>query len=583
VPGEGRTDPVDILGISFGVDTSAALLRDGEVIAAVQQERFSRIKHDRGWPADAIAWCLEHGDTSLDRVDEIAFFWNPALQLDFAHAGRSRTYRHHGDYLHMVPSWLLGALRGPLGGIAGDVTTQTIDLAGRAPLTIRYVTHHLCHVASAFWPSPFERAAVLTVDGYGERAAATLGQCGPKGYAPLEAIDYPDSLGAFYAAITGYLGFRPNSGEGKVMGLAPYGDDRFVGRFRELLGLGCRHDRLLDIDLRWFEYHLDTPGRVSDRFVDEFGPAAAPGASEHDERQRAVAFAAQAATEEALLALARRLHDRTGLPDLVLAGGVAMNSCANGRIEREGPFDRVWIQPCAGDGGAAAGAALYAWHGLHGRTERHRWSHDFLGPGFTDEQCRAALRKGGWGWTEPEDVAADTADALARGELVGWFCGRAELGARALGHRSILADPRKAENKDVLNSRVKFREGFRPFAPSVLAERAGELFDIPDGCAVPFMQKVHPVRPEATGQLEGVTHIDGTARMQTVDREAAPRYHALIEAFGQRTGVPVVLNTSFNVRGEPMVLTPDDAIRCWATTGLDRLVLGPCVVTKARP
>ena len=568
---------MDILGISFGIDTSAALVRDGQVIAAVLEERLSRIKHDRSWPAKAIAWCLAQGGTSLDQVDEVAFFWNPALQLDFPHRGRASTYGHHGDYLHMAPAWLLGALQRGLGGVRSDGMTQTIELEGRAPLTIRYVTHHLCHAAVAFWPSPFDEAAVLTVDGYGERAAATLGWGDADGYHAIESFDYPNSLGAMYASVTGWLGFRPNSGEGKVMGLAPYGDDRFVELFREIVGLG--DERPFDIDLSWFEYFLDTPRRVSAKFTECFGPAAVPGEALSDVH-KAVAFALQAVTEEALLALAHRLHEQTGQPNLVMSGGVIMNSCANGRIEREGPYGQVWIQPSAGDGGTAVGAALWSAHMVHGGVERHRWQHDYLGPGYSDEDCRAALRKGGWTWTEPEDVARHAGEAVARGELVGWFQGRCELGARALGNRSIVADPRKAENKDVLNSRVKFREAFRPFAPSVLVERAPELFEMPEGSTVPYMQKVHPVRPEWQDRLGAVTHVDGTGRLQTVDAAANPKWHALIAAFGDVTGVPVVLNTSFNVRGEPIVDTPDDAIRCWATTGLDRLVLGPCVVTK---
>lgn len=259
-----------------------------------------------------------------------------------------------------------------------------------------------------------------------------------------------------------------------------------------------------------------------------------------------------------------------------------MNSAANGRIEREGPFGAVWVQPSAGDGGTAVGAALAVEHELAGGRARHRWASDRFGPAWSAEACREALRRGGWSWEEPEDVASDTADALARGELVGWFQGRAELGMRSLGGRTILADPRRPENKDVLNARVKFREAFRPFAPSVLEEAAHDWFALPEDAAVPFMQKVHPVRAERRAQLGAVTHVDGSARLQTVSAAADPLYHRLIAAFGERTGVPVVLNTSFNVRGEPMVGTPDDAIRCWASTGLDRLVLGPCVLRKPR-
>ena len=576
---------MDILGISFGLDTSACLLRDGEVLGAVLEERFSRIKHDSSWPGRAIEWCLAQGETNLQSIDHIAFFWNPAQQLDFPHPGRSRSYRHHGDYLHMVPSWLLGAAAGG-GRLSSPSMTQSIQIEGRGkPLQIHYIDHHRCHAAVAYFPSPHERAAVLTVDGYGERSATTLGRWASEpGEAPsfdlLEEIAYPNSLGSFYAAITSWLGFSANSGEGKVMGLAPYGDDSLVPAFRRILGLGGG-ELAYDLDLRLFEFYLDGPARVSQRFLDQFGPAAVPGLAEHTAQQRAVAFAAQAVLEEALLALATRLHDRSDCEHLVMAGGVAMNSAANGRIEREGPFRSLWVQPSSGDGGTAVGAALWTWHMIIGGLSRARWINDRHGPGFSAEACRAALRKGGWQWTEPDDLCSEVAAEIAKGALVGWFQGRAELGARALGGRSILADPRRAEHKEVLNSRVKFREGFRPFAPSVLEERAGEFFELPDEVTVPWMQKVYPVREAARAQLGGVTHIDGSARLQTVSARAAPLYHRLIAAFGDRTGVPVLLNTSFNIKGEPMVLSPEDAIRCWASTGLDLLVIGPCVLTKA--
>jgi carbamoyltransferase len=574
---------LDILGISFGVDTSACLLRDGQLLAAVLEERFSRIKHDSSWPQKAIDWCLSQGQTDLQSIDHIAFFWNPAQELDFPHPGRSRSYRHHGDYLHMVPSWLLGAASGGA-RVSSPSMTQRIEITGRSkPLEIHYIDHHRCHASVAYFPSPHKQAAVLTADGYGERSATTLGRWssetnGRTSFELLEEIPYPNSLGSFYAAVTSWLGFRANSGEGKVMGLAPYGDDSLVPAFRAVLGLGGELPYQLDLSL--FDFYLDGPSRVSQRFLDQFGPAAESGASEHSAQQKAVAFATQAVLEEALLAVATRLHKLSGCEHLVMAGGVAMNSAANGRIERESPFASAWVQPSSGDGGTAVGAALWTWHMLLGESKRQQWSNDRHGPDFDNEACRAALRKGGWQWSEPENLCADIASEIASGALVGWFQGRAELGARALGGRSILADPRQAKHKDVLNSRVKFREGFRPFAPSVLEERAAEFFELPEGTSVPWMQKVYPVRKEARDQLGGVTHIDGTARLQTVSATSAPRYHELIAAFGKITGVPVLLNTSFNIKGEPMVLSPEDAIRCWASTGLDLLVLGPCVVRK---
>ncbi len=575
---------MDVLGISFGVDTSACLLRDGRVVAAGMEERWSRIKHDRNWPSAAISYSLTQAGLRWEDLEHVAFFWNPALELDTLNAGRTTRYRHHGDYLHMVPNWLLSSMRASLGGIRSDGMIQQIQLAGRArPLTIHYVTHHRAHAASAFYPSPFEEAACLTVDGYGERAATTFGawKREDEGHR-LEALgemEFPQSLGAVYAAVTGWLGFRANSGEGKVMGLAPYGGAKHLATFREIVRADPAGRWPYEIDLSWFSYHLDRADRVSERFLRSFGPAARPGVLP-DGQQQDVAWALQTVTEEALLACAGWLKDRVGSDNLVLAGGVAMNSVANGRLEREGPFPRLWVQPAAGDAGTAVGAALWVWHQSLGGTARHRWIHDRFGPAYDAEACREALRRGGWRWEEPADLPQDTAAALARGELVGWFQGAGELGARALGARSILADPRRPETKDVINRLVKYREPFRPFAPSVLAERAHEFFDLRG--PVPFMQQVHPVRPERRDQLGAVTHIDGSARLHTVTLEADPLYHRLIEAFGELTGVPVVLDTSFNVRGEPMVESPDDAIRCWASTGLDRLVLGPCVLQKRR-
>jgi carbamoyltransferase len=572
---------MDILGISFGLDTSACLLRDGRVVAASMEERWSRTKHDRNWPAQAITFCLRQAGIRWEELTDVAFFWNPALQLDAPNPGRLTRYRHHGDYLHMVPNWLLPALRPPGAPLRSEGMSQRIELDHRPPLTIHYVPHHRAHAASAFYPSPFGEADCLTVDGYGERASTTFGRWERKDAAhrwvPLGEIDFPQSLGAVYAAVTGWLGFRPNSGEGKVMGLAPYGGPSLLERFRGIVRAHSAGDLPYDIDLSWFTLPLERPDRVSARFLREFGPAKPPG-SPPDAQAMDVAWALQAVTEEALLACARWIHRRTGGENLVLAGGVAMNSVANGRLEREGPHRALWVQPAAGDGGTAVGAALWVWHQVQGGLGRHPWLHDRFGPSHDAAACRAALRRGGWRWDEPPDLVSDTALALANGELVGWFQGGSELGARALGARSILADPRHAATKDVLNARVKYREPFRPFAPSVLAERAAEIFDLKG--PVPFMQQVHPVRPEWREKLGAVTHVDGSARLHTVTPEADALYHRLIEEFGRRTGVPVLLDTSFNVRGEPMVESPDDAVRCWASTGLDRLVLGPCVLRK---
>ncbi len=562
---------MNILGFNSTHDASAALVRDGRIVCAVEEERFSRRKHHYGFPARAIRACLEAGGVAFADLDHVAFYWNPRKGLlPFAlhvlrHLPRSLAYFDHQPGIWKRFVSLRRRLRREYGY--------------RGPL--HFLDHHGNHIASAFWPSPFREAAALTVDGTGEWETTVLAHVGEDGRpAVLHSIPYPHSVGKLWETLTQYLGFRPNSGEGKVMGLAPYGRPALLDRFRDLVRLEPGGRFRLNLD--YFDFHLGRERKFSDRFVRVFGPPRKPEGP-LEPRHEDLAYALQAVTEEILLALARVLHERTGSPRLVLAGGVALNSVANGRIQRETPFEEIFVQPSAGDAGAALGAALRVWHEVldRGSAGRHRMEHAYLGPEFPPERMRAALLGKGLSPRTSEDVSREAAERLARGEILGWYQGRMEYGPRALGNRSILADPRRVEMKDILNARVKHREGFRPFAPLVTAEAAPDFFET-GGREAPFMLRVFRVRPEKRELIPAVVHVDGTARVQTLRRSQNPRAYDLVARFGRLTGVPVVLNTSFNVRGEPIVCTPEDAVACYLGTGLDTLVLGDLVVSKVR-
>jgi carbamoyltransferase len=568
---------VDILGISFSNDAAAAFVRDGVPLCAVAEERYARVKHWDGFPAEAVRFCLEHAGISVADVDHVAFFWNPAIHLE-PRLSRRQTIRHHAEYLYALPNQLLQLYPDRP---AADLTEQVLHFRdGTRPLRLAYVEHHLAH-AAYFFVSPFDRAAIVTVDGYGERPAALIGVGEGGRVTALERIDFPHSLGSLYAAVTQHLGFKANSGEGKVMGLAAY------GRADSAIGRAC-HDlvRLLpggrfELDLAYFSFYLERTARVSPKFVERFGPArAAEGPME--ERHHDLAAGLQAVFEAVyghLIAEARR---RTGARDLVLSGGAALNCVANGTVPFQQGFERIYVPPAAGDDGAALGAALYLHHQHLGHPRAgvvHDHAH--LGPDTDPAEVRTALEQAGCSHaTVGARAPAVAARLLADGFFLGWYQGRAEFGPRSLGARSILADPRPAAVKDALNARVKFREPFRPFAPSVLEERAEECFA--GAGPSPFMLVVRPTRPERLDSLRAVTHVDGGARVQTVTRQTNARYYELIAEFDRLTGVPAVLNTSFNVRGEPIVNSPKDALRCFFTTDLDFLFLGDELVWKER-
>jgi carbamoyltransferase len=587
-----------VLGISCHYhDAAAALLVDGDLVAAAEEERFSRIKHDSGFPHRAIELCLRRAGITAGELDYAVFYEKPLVKFERILLTALRTYpRSWRGFGEFALGWLEEKLW---------VRASIQEALGIDPSRILFTEHHAAHAASAFFCSPFERAALLTVDGVGEWTTTALGTgtadwdgAGRNEIRLSHEARFPHSLGLLYSAFTAFLGFEVNEGEYKVMGMAAYGEPRYEDRVRRVVRL--EDDGSFALDLRYFAFPYSADRTFSRSFERLFGPPRPPGApfftarthpgqrldpaaAERNQHYADVAASVQRVTEDALLKAARHLHRVTGLDRLCLAGGVALNAVANGRILRETPFREVYVQPAAGDAGGAVGAALYAYHVLLGQPRRYVMEHAYLGDEYGDGEAVDAARAGmDVEVVEDEDALADrVAGALVRGEVVGWAQGRFEWGPRALGNRSILADPRTAAMKDVVNERIKFREPFRPFAPAVPEERAADLFDMPDPACWParFMLAVMPWKPAAAELAPAVSH-GGTARLQTVRAEWNPRFRAVLDRFGQATGVPVLMNTSFNLRGEPMVASPADALSTFRRSGLDLLAFGNVLVRK---
>jgi carbamoyltransferase len=564
-----RKSYVHVLGLVYKThDSGVALLRDGVPTLVLEQERFDRRKASQAFPAEplahALAACREVGGT----IDAVAIPWRPDRLRRSLLQALARRFPSSLNLLRRSanPMQTTGILQ-----IRGAVTRQLGRRLGALPAPpVFTVGHHDAH-AAVFFLSPFEEAAVLVVDGYGDDAATSAYHGRGERLERLWHVPPWRSLGIAYAAVTQHLGLKPVSGEGKVMALAAYGDERYVPRFREMIRPAT--DGAYDLDPAIFSfdrYGLIRP--LGGRFIAEFGPPRAPDAP-FDECHMALARALQVATEEVMVHMARHLADRVGTRNLVITGGVALNCVANARVAADTPFRSVWVPPVASDTGAPLGAALWHWHQTLGRPRAHVLEHAYYGLAYSREQIRAALDEAGLAYEElaEETLVQRTAAALAEGRIVGWFQGRFEMGPRALGNRSMLADPRRPEMRAILNARVKHREWFRPFAPAILEDRVAEyfVFDRPD----PFMTMAPRLAPGMAERIPSGVHVDGTARLQTVSRSANRRYYDLIAAFGRLTGVPVLLNTSFNDQ-EPIVATPQEAIACFARTGLDVLVLG---------
>ncbi|MBN1543647.1 carbamoyltransferase [candidate division KSB1 bacterium] len=560
-----------VLGIScFFHDAAACLIRDGRIVAAASEERFTRKKHDAEFPVHAIRFCLEHEKILIDDVDVVAFYDKPFRKFDRILTMYLATFpKSRKAFVQAIPSWVKRKL------FIRQLIEQEIHFDG----PIIFGEHHLSHAASAFLVSPFDKAAILTIDGVGEWDTASIGVGEGKQIRLLKELRFPHSLGLLYNAFTYYLGFKVNSDEYKVMGLAPYGDPVYADRIRSNL-IDLREDGSFAVDLSYFSYHYGL--RMTNRKFDKlFGIPPRKPESALEQKHKDLAASIQKVTEEILVTMARHLHRETGLTDLCLAGGVALNCVANGRILRETPFKRVFIQPASGDAGGALGVASFCTHSLLGIERSESLQQVYLGPDFSDRDIQIFLGNEELFFEvfSQEVLLQRIAAALAQGKIVGWFQGRMEFGPRALGNRSILADPRVVDMKDRVNRVIKFREDFRPFAPAVLAERAADFFelDVPS----PYMLLVAQVRADKRDLLPAITHVDGSARIQTVDQETNPLFYDLLKAFDRQTDCPVLLNTSFNVRGEPIVCTPREAVACFKKTEMDILILGNAVLTKS--
>ncbi len=586
-----------VLGISaYYHDSAAALVLDGEIVAAAQEERFTRLKHDHRFPYRAVEFCLSEAGLTPAGIDYVGFYDKPLLKFDrLLDTYLSFAPRGFASFARAMPVWLRQKLHLP--------REMRRALKGAYWKRFIFAEHHESHAASGFFPSPFEEAAVLTMDGVGEWATASVGVGRGNRLELTHELRFPHSLGLLYSAFTYFCGFKVNSGEYKLMGLAPYGRPEYAGVIREKL-LDLREDGSLRMDMDYFRY---CQGRTmtGPKFDRLFGGPARKPEGPITQREMDLAASVQAVTEEVMLGMARFAHEQTGQRNLCLAGGVALNCVGNGRILREGPFEKVWVQPAAGDAGGALGVALLIWHQLLGKERvpvRPDAQHgSLLGPGHSSGEIAEFIGRAGAAarrYENAEELAAAVARLIAEGCVVGLFQGRAEFGPRALGARSIVGDPRNPSMQSTMNLKIKFRESFRPFAPAVLAGRAPEYFELGAGQESPYMLLVAPVGSghrlsgaeggrtglervkELRSTIPAVTHVDFSARVQTVDPERNPRFHALLSAFERLTACPVLVNTSFNVRGEPIVNTPEEAYRCFMATGMDVLVLEDFVLLK---
>ena len=565
-----------ILGLTTLGDAAATLLVDGEIVAAVEEERFSRQKHHAGFPYRSVQFCLDEAGIAIADVDHVSLYWKPwiigrkaAEAAKMLLVSRAMFEARASRGLTQVTDSYAGMLRYP---------KLIREHFGASDFRFHYLEHHLCHAASAFLVSPFERAAILTMDGTGEATTTMTAVGAGTDIRPLARTKIPHSLGQFYSAVTNFLGFDMFAGdEWKVMGLAAYGEPRYRAFFERVLSpFGPDSFR---VDVKLLDHHLAKRYVFSDEAKRALGAPREPG-SEITQRDKDVASSAQLVLEETVLRLLRTLHQRTGETDLCLAGGAAFNSVMNGRIIRESPFERVYVQPVAGDAGCSLGAALQTHHGLLGRPRGAVMDHVYFGPSYSSEACAAALGDAGLPSERlaDDDLFARLAALIADGGIVGWFQGRAEFGPRALGNRSFIADPRRSDMRELLNEKVKLREWFRPLAPSLLEEASAGVFG--QGHRDPFMVTVHPVLPEQHAKIPAVVHVDGTARPQTVSEQTNPRYWRLIRAFEALTGVPMLLNTSFNIQ-EPIVCSPADAIRTFQSASFDALVLEDHLVLRS--
>ncbi len=589
-------DATYILGISaFYHDAAAALVRDGDIVAAAQEERFTRKKHDPSFPERSIEYCLKEAGIKINEVDIIAFYDKPFLKFERL----LETYLAYApsgirSFISAMPPWIKQKL------FIREHIHKTLGYDGK----VIFPEHHHSHAASAFYPSPFTEAAILTVDGVGEWATASFGKGAGNGLELYKEICFPHSLGLLYSAFTYYCGFKVNSGEYKLMGLAPYGEPKYADIILDKL-IDLKKDGSFKLDLRYFNYCAGLT-MTNNAFHKLFGAPPRRRESKLEQKHMDLARSVQVVTETAIMNMARHLQKETGMENLCLAGGVALNCVANGKVLRDGPFRRIWIQPASSDAGGALGAALIAWHEYLGKErpvggDRDLQKASLLGPSFSEVEIEKYLMEEDIPYEklDREKIPETVATLIAEQNVVGWFQGRMEFGPRALGARSIIGDPRSEKMQSIINRKIKFRESFRPFAPSVLLDRAAEYFKI--DCESPYMLLVSPVKEDKRENVEeqsrlsgleklrvkrsdipAITHVDYSARVQTVKREDNPLYYDMIRKFCEDHGCPLVINTSFNVRGEPIVCDPEDAYRCFMRTNMDYLVMGVFLIDKKK-
>jgi len=588
---------MNILGISaFYHDSAAAIIRDGEVIAAAQEERFTRIKQDHNFPMNAVRYCLAEADVGPGQLHAVAFYDKPIMKF----ARIIETYlsvapKGLQSFLMAMPLWMREKLWIPM-----EIERSLEECGIRERVPMYFPEHHESHAASAFFPSPYKSAAILTLDGVGEWATSTLGHGVGNKVEILKDLHFPHSLGLLYSAFTYFTGFKVNSGEYKLMGLAPYGEPKYTKEIYEHL-VDLKDDGSFRLNQEYFAY-LDGLTMTNDKFAQLFGGPARKGESEITQREMDLASSVQVVTEDIVMRMANTVHKETGEKYCCLAGGVALNCVANGKLLRDGPFEDIWIQPAAGDAGGALGAALMVWHHVEGKSreaddKKDKMKGAYLGPAFEEDEIKAFMDTRGYVYTRmKDDERADTLAKLIEEEnVVGHFNGRMEFGPRALGNRSIIGDARSSKMQSIMNLKIKYRESFRPFAPSCLEESVSDLFELDRPS--PYMLLVAPVKKERCNEVDttvtirerihqlrsdipAITHVDFSARVQSVNRETNKEYYELIKAFEKRTKFGIIINTSFNVRGEPIVCTPDDAYRCFMRTEMDYLVLGPYLLYK---
>jgi carbamoyltransferase len=563
-----------ILGIScYYHDASAALIKDGHIIAAAEEERFTRKKHDQSFPVNAIQFCLQKAEITPNEISYVAFYEKPILKFE-------RLLMQHiamfpfsfWSFYKAMPNWIVEKLRIPT-TIRKKLKFSKHKFKGE----ILFVEHHMAHAASSYLVSPFKESAILTIDGVGEWTTTAYGFAKENDITLSKKIDFPHSLGLLYSAVTAYLGFKVNNDEYKVMGLAPYGKPVYFEQMRKLIDV--KEDGSYALDMSYFTYHYKLKS-ISNKFIEEFGPVR-KSESQLEQRHKDIAASVQKLTEEVIFQMLNHLHKETKCNNVCLAGGVALNSVANGKITKHTPFKNIFIQPAASDAGTALGAALCVWHTILGNKREYVQTTSYFGPSFTTEEIKHFLdeKKIVYQEYDKEEIPKKTAELINKNNVIGWFQGGMEWGPRALGNRSILSNASHPDMKDILNAKVKHREMFRPFAPVILQEKVHEWFEI-DKDEESFMLFVYPFKEEKKKLVPSVVHVDGSGRLQTINKEQNEAYYSVIKEYEKLTGIPILINTSFNIRGEPIVCTPQQAYRCMMGTGIDYLIIDKFIIAR---